>query len=388
MKKFRLLTLAGLLLWALGTGAYAQAGLYSGIYWVDGSILPPPGAPTVTTDGRMVVFYQVSPEAGYAMDVSGTAGLSGRSGEFMLNAMEDWRLSLAPGTYQIAVVNGDDNYGADPVAFTISGNGYDTAPALILAEGAGIQSPEARALPPGLAAEVPVIEKIWFDDTLYQKGLVARGKQAVVTDTPKISVRVTAGNLGIDLNTLAIELDAGSANEEVFTVTASHITTQINSAIGLPIQIDYTFDFAVEGQVLIEDDHTLTFTASNTMGTSSEVASVSVIGGPARIIGTPLTYPSPLHLSQQNSVILQYGLSKDTNIDLYIFDLTGQVVKKISCNAGTEGGSAGGDANPNKVAWNLIADQGTSIGSGIYIWNIVDRDSNKLLGKGKLAAAP
>jgi len=368
--------------------AHAQEDLYTGFYWIDGRILPPPGVPSITTEGRTVVFYETDYNLGYASDVSGPAGLSGRSGEFMLNAMEDWRLNIAPGTYQIATIRGADNYGVDPVAVTVSGNGFDTSPDLVLAYGAGITSPEGRPLPPVLAQELPRIETIWFDGRIYQKGLVARGKQVVVAEQPKIDVKINSGSVGIDTTTLSIRQDEGTANAKTFAISSSHFTSVVRNLANTPIEVDYTFDFGVEGETLTEGDHTLKFTASNSLGSSFEVAYVTVIGGPTRLVGTPLTYPSPLRLSQQNQVVLQYGLSKDANIDIYIFDPSGQVVKKFSFDAGSMGGTAGGDANPNKVIWDTIADQGTRIGTGIYVWTIIDRDSGKNLGYGKLAAAP
>ena len=78
----------------------------------------------------------------------------------------------------------------------------------------------------------------------------------------------------------------------------------------------------------------------------------------------------------------------DIAFDIYIFDITANVVKKLSFNAGEPGGSSGGSANPNKIDWDLMSDHGYKIGAGIYVWNIVDKNKGKIIGKGKLAIFP
>ena len=378
MKRAKALIFLALLL--LGSMAHAQS-VYTGIYWISGTIEADAG---IETNNRMVVFYLTSPEAGYAYDFSGPEGLSGRPKEFMLNAMDDWRMSIAPGHYKIAVVK-QGNYGVDETPIDISGNGYDSI-SLTLAYGAGIASPEARALPPGLAAGVPAYERIWFDDRVYQKTLVEeKGYTTIISQKPKITAWVTAESLAIDPDSVSpIILDEGTAGARNLNLISADITQTS------PTLIEFTYDFEAKGETPLSDgDHTFKFTASNSLGTITETANVSVMALAAtQIVGIPINYPSPVRLSLNTSVTLQYGLTKDTNIDIYIYDLTGTIVKKFSFNAGEPGGSAGGEANPNKVTWNLIADQGGLIGAGIYVWNIVDRDSGKLLGAGKLAAAP
>jgi len=365
---------------------YGQS-LYTAFYWINGTLEAPAENPSLSTENRMVVFYQTSPEAGYAYDFSGTNGLSGRPKEFIINAMDDWRMSIAPGNYKVSVVTGGDNCGVNPTDVAVSGNGWDSAGSLVLAFGAGIASPEARALPPGLAAGVPVYERIWFDGRVYQKALVAKGLETLISAKPKITAKVVA-DLGINPNSISILLDEGTAGAKTFPITSSNFTLIVGDAAN-PTEINYAFDFDIAGETLADGEHEFKFGAGNTLGSTLEIATVNVaVGGPAQLIGTPINYPSPVILSRDTSVTLQYGLTKDTNIDIYIYDLTGTIVKKLSFNAGEPGGSAGGGANPNKVTWNLFTDQGGLIGAGIYVWNIVDRESGKLLGAGKLAAAP
>ena len=371
----------------IASGNLAIAGVpYTAIYWVDGKILPPTDGAKVSTNDRIVILYETTTEAGYADDFSGPSGLSGRSGEFMMNAMEDWRMEIKPGKYKISVAKGSDNYGVDPTDITITGKGYDTAPNLVLAKGAGITPPGTKPFNPPLAGEVPVIESIKFNNRLYQPKLIDNKYEFIVSNQPKIDVKVTAGNIGIDTSTLSILLDEGTANEDNIPIMEDNITTKVGE--NNPVEVDYTLNFVDEAKTLTYGKHTLEFFAGNSIGTTSEIAVVSALSGDVKIIGEVLAYPSPIHLSIDEKVTLQYGLSTNADIDIYIFDITAKIVKKLSFTAGSQGGSAGGTANPNKVEWNLMSDQGYKIGSGIYIWNIVDKNKSKIIGKGKLTTAP
>lgn len=389
MKKFLVVLISALALTGIMlSGAEAQM-LYNGIYWVDGKVLAPTNDPTITINGRDVVVYPATTDAWWADDTSGTTGRSGRNGEFMVNTLADWRTTLTPGSYNIATVTGADNYGANPISLTISGNGWDTSPDLQLTLGGGIGKPKERGVPSWLLAEIPVVKSVWFDGKLYQKKLVegASKLKYVVSNQPKISVQVTAANIGIDKNTLAVVMDEGAAVTKTYTLSQF---SDYSEVLGpqLPKEIDFSVNLKSLGDTIPDGDHAFKFYAGNSVGTTDEVASVSVMGGPVSVIGIPINNPSPLHLASQSSVIFQYGLSKDANIDIFLFDITGQVVKKFAFVAGTVGGQAGGSANPNKVVWDLTTDQGTRLAAGIYLWEIVDHDNKKVIGKGKLAAAP
>jgi len=359
--------------------------VYSPFYWVDGKILPPTQESGVSTDKRIVVFYQTTVESGYASDVSGLSGRSGRSGEFMINAMQDNRLKITPGTYKITVIKADDNYGVNPTDMIITGKGYDAAPNLVLVKEAGISSPPEPPTP--FTGEAPVIESIRFDDRLYQKNLIGKGYEFIASSKPKIEVKITADDTGIDLSTLAFSVDKGSALENNHTISENDILTKVLGTNG-PTEVVYIFNFKDKGETLSDGSHLFEFTAENSVGSTSESSKVSVMSGDTTVIGTPITFPSPILLTEDPKVTLQYELSNDADIDIYIFDITAKVVKKLSFNAGEPGGSSGGSANPNKIDWDLMSDHGYKIGAGIYVWNIVDKNKGKIIGKGKLAIFP
>ncbi|MFH1683878.1 MAG: hypothetical protein ABIA67_03245 [Candidatus Margulisiibacteriota bacterium] len=354
--------------------------VYLGMYWIAGNVSDPD---KVGTDGRQVCFFKELVDnaivGGYSNDSVGPGGLSGKADQYIMNAFQDWRLTVAPGKYYVAIVQGDDGYGADPVEVNVTGIGYDIAGDLILAKGAGIGEPGPRPLP--IAEALPKIEDIRFGKRMYQPALVAKGKEFIVSAQPNISAKVVS-KTGLIVNTIAMVLNEGKPEAKTYSIKVSDI---IHSAgpQELPTEVSFAFDLADTGYTLEEGTSEVTFTAANAFGSTSEVCIVSVSGGEPKA-DQIYTYPSPVHLQSATEAIIQYTLNKDMNVEIYMFDVTGRVVKRFSANEREEGGSAG----VNKVTWNLVTDQGQKVSSGIYVFTLVNRDTKKLLGKGKFTALP
>ncbi|MBU0629859.1 MAG: hypothetical protein KKC80_02940 [Candidatus Margulisbacteria bacterium] len=108
--------------------------------------------------------------------------------------------------------------------------------------------------------------------------------------------------------------------------------------------------------------------------------SAEVSGGPYRVIGDALVFPSPYNRGRDKDLIIQYRLSHDADIDIFVVSVNGDIVKKFIFSAGRAGGTAG----LNKVKWSGRADDGTLPGNGIYVGTIVDRANNQLLKKFKI----
>lgn len=391
MKKIIFMLLAAFVICSAWGGSFDLANaqhVFLRMYWIAGFGSDPDSK---GLDGRQVVFWRGAynpAESAYSDDIMGAAGLSGRAGQFMVNAYQDWRQIVTPGDdWWAAIVKGADNYGADPVRVRLTGAGYDFPDGpLVLALGAGIEAPAGRPLPPWLLALLPKIQKIKFGDRLWQPILVEQGESFIITNQPKISAQVTSP-VALDTSKIVMVLNEGTATTKIYSIKAAHYAG-VKGAEAAPTEINFVYNFAAEKETLPDGDQKITFRAANEYGSVAEVCSVKVMGGEVIIIGTPLTFPSPVRLRAQRSVTIQYGLSRDADIDIYIFDISARVVKKITCNSGQPGGQAGGTANPNKVTWNLQTDQGSLAGSGIYVFNIVDRGRNKVLGKGKLTIVP
>jgi hypothetical protein len=386
MKKFVIISLIAIL--GLGMLAFTFAAkaqmVYLATYWVAGSVSDPDSR---GTEGRRVVFWRDDPleNNGFADDLVGPPGLSGRPNEFMFNAREDWRMYVTSGPHKIAIVNDNPSdpasgYGAGPVDVTITGTGYDIFN-LTLEQGAGIVDPGERAH--GLA---PIIEDVYFGNRKYQWDLAETKEdfEFVISPQPRISAKIVSA-AGLHTNSIFMVVKEGSPEgEESFGLSqASKVTASGPSAA--PTEVDFVIDYFNEGKTLSDGKGIpITFRASNAYGTTTRVARVDVFGGEAGVRGQILTFPSPLRLTAQGELTIQYILTKDVNTNIFIFDVSGRIVKKFVLYARQEGGSAG----LNKVTWNLVTDQGGRVASGIYVISLVNRENGKLLGKGKATFLP
>jgi len=370
----------------LSAGAGAL-NLYPAIYWIAGSVSGPSG---VDVNGRQVVFFK-EPLVNnqivgvYADDLTGPEGLSGQSGRYILNALEGFGMDLRPGTYYAAVVRGEDNYGADPVEVTVTGNGYDFAPELVLAYGAGPAAPAAGAEP------APSI-RVWFDNRLYQSTIYGQEEDKrpfYVSETGDMKIEVDiADPFQLDRTaSYALSVQNPDGGVESFDLSAVP-GFRVSAAEVKPLVIDSPYPKTLAAAEE-EQNYVFTFNARSAgiFGPPAEttlVAAVTVSGGPVRLIGQLLTYPSPVHLKTDNKVTFQFTLNRAAKTDLFVFDASGRVIKKISSNKYEEGGSAG----INKVDWDLITDQGDRVSSGIGVVTLVSSEDNRLLGRGKFTALP
>jgi hypothetical protein len=296
-------------------------------------------------------------------------------------------MPVAPGKYKIAIVKGEDNYGADPVEVNVTGNGYDIAPDLVLAFGKGIDPP------PKPGAEPAPNIKIWFGNRLFQPAIYGTkedGKKPfVVPEKGQIKIEVTVPDpfLLNESSSYTLRMQTPQGEGKIFDLSSlAGVKASVAGVKPLVIETAYPEDLRAEAD---ESVYIFSFSAGTrgTFGTATSVttqAAVTVMGGPLRLIGTPITFPSPARLKTDREAFFQYTLSRGANIDLYMFDVSGRVVKKLSFNEGDEGGSAG----VNKIRWDLITDQGSIVASGIYVFNLVDRSANKSLGRGKFTALP
>ena len=366
------------------TGAASAQPVYMGLYWITGSVSDPD---SVGTEGRQVCFYETLENnaivGGYADDLCGTVGLSGRANQYMINAWEDFRLLIRPGTYYVAIPNDNpadpaNGYGADPVEVTVTGQGYDiVSNNLVLMRGAGIAPPGDRP-----SFGMPHFEDIAFGNRKYQPALVARGQEFIVSAQPRISGRAVS-EYGLNTSSIAMVVGEGTTNAKTYSIAGSYVTQTVGAADS-PTSVAFTVDFLSVGDTLPEGEQKITFRAANAFGSTEEVVAVTVAGGEPRLIGEPITFPSPLHLKTDREVTFQYVLSHDLNTEMFVFDVSGRIVLRRPFNARQEGGSAGF----NKVTWNLYTDQGSLVSSGIYVFTLVNRESGKLLGKGKFTALP
>ncbi len=399
MRKFVSL-LVGLFLIAGAAACFGQYALsFYPTYWIIGTVNDAPDGRSA--NGYRAYFYHTIPEYSsgfYAFDTVGAAGGSGLANRFMLNTFSLGISSLnVGGTYYVGIPNDNpDNpsagYGADPVAVTISGTGVDnitTALALSLGGGAMLPPPPAPAIP---REPSPTIN-VWFGKRLYQPAIYGRKedgkKQFVVSEKGDLKIEVNIPDPFLLNESASYALRVQTPQGETRTFDLSALAGMKASAVGIkPLVIEAGYPEELRA---VEDESVYTFTfnaaSRGTLGPAtavSTVCAVTVMGGPTKILDIPIAFPSPLHLKTDREVNFQYTLSKNANVDIYIYDISARMVKKFVCNAGEEGGNAG----VNKVKWNLQTDQGTLVASGIYVLTFVERDSGKLLARGKFTALP
>ncbi|MBI5399263.1 hypothetical protein HZB07_01410, partial [Candidatus Saganbacteria bacterium] len=352
---------------------------YTGLYWINGAVTV--GDSGAAANGRHVIFFQQLEGrnilGGWADDTSGPTGLSGRPAEFALNALQDWRLNIQPGNYFLAIPQGEDGFGADPVRVAVSGRGFDTQNiALVKGGGAGLIVPTTRP-----AFGLPEISNVYIGRRLYQRSLVTPEKPFIAAAQPKIAARA-ASSFGIVRDSLAMTLPVMSSTGTIAKSYAlgAGLSAITAAAADVLAPVDFSVDLYDLHDRLPEGDQDITITAANAFGSTSEVFRVQVRGGKAALIGTPITFPSPLNLATDTKVTFQYTLSQDVPVEMFVFDISGRIVWRKLNNAREEGGSAG----INKFDWNLMTDQGGKISAGIYICTLVNKDNGELLGKVKL----
>lgn len=347
-----------------------RSGVFFPFYWVFGEAES--SVPSISVDDRLVVIYEGSADTidtlyGYAI-ISNSKFVSN---PFLTNI-------LVPGnTYKVAIAQGDDGYGAEPVDITISGLGYDMLGSkLVLAYGAGPTAPGGEPAP---------TIKLWFGNRLYQPQIYNDNNPFIVAPDPLIQAKISIEEpyaVASDINAYSIVIDPGT-RDLTLDLTSANMTAQSMAAGDLKA---FTLEYALsESEQLSEGKHLVRVTAQSAgttalPSTATYLATVEVMGGPVRLIGTPITYPSPYSISKDGTVTIQYGLSSDANLEIYLIGVSGQRIRHWVINAGEEGGSAG----INKITWNGKTDQGYLAGNAIYVGTIVARDEGRLLGKFKL----
>jgi len=233
---------------------------------------------------------------------------------------------------------------------------------------------------------LPSIE-VRFGKRLYQER--PDGKKFVISERPDISVTVSAAEgtaLSSKIDEYSIELNPGTPLSKQLTLTQD-MAQQVYASGSNKIQT-YSINYAYPENVaaLANGANIFKFgakTAGSEFGIASvatSYATVEVAGGPLAVLDIPITYPSPFDMRTQSTVTIQYTLSQNADIDIYVIDVGGSRVKRFNCDSGAEGGSAG----INKITWDGRNPMGMQVGNGIYVGTIVARQEGRLLAKFKL----
>lgn len=129
--------------------------------------------------------------------------------------------------------------------------------------------------------------------------------------------------------------------------------------------------------------YTARITATSVYGTTSvkELTGL-VVADKLQVTSAMVAYPTAILRSSilaqgHTAVQMAYQLSKNGSVSMVIYNTAGQVIYRGDYTPGTNGGSAG----PNAVSWDGYTVAGVPAARGLYIVQLIDRDSRRLLGK-------
>jgi hypothetical protein len=333
--------------------------------------------------GRQVVFFRDYNTSGTVSDY--TTATVEPDGTFNVSAAANLNilpLKVGTVTYHVAVVKDAQGYGAGPVDFKLSGLGFERDKAMTIAQGAGVTLSNGELVEPSPSIEV------WFDNRLYQPALVTPDNPFIVTESPKLKVDITIQDryaLPGTLKDYSIVLDPGTSGSQALDLSAATASKVAAAGMTLEQLKSMSLEYAMTN-ALSSGQHSFLVTAHSlgTLGTisnASQTATVEVMAGPVRLIGTPITFPSPFSIDKDKMVTIQYTLSKSAAIEIILTDISGRRIKNFEFSSGSEGGSAG----VNKVAWDGKTDLGPLAGNGIYVGLIVAKDEGRKLGSVKVS---
>jgi hypothetical protein len=321
---------------------------------------PPPPPPPVTT-----TISTTSTTAGVGATTTTGAGTTTTAGAGATTTTLPYILLSFPLTADLA------KSPVYSVGFRVYENGKEIGPA----------SAEAKNLALYFRFPMPRITDVRFGERLYQKGLVAKGEKFVVSATPKLSAKVES-DYAISAAGVSITAQGSDSGALKNTMNISEVNqTSVNAVAGEVRGFSFAYDVPAERR-LAEGDNIMTISAADSLGAvTTETFAVTVMGGPLQVIGPVLVYPAPFSITKHGQCEIQYVLSRDADLELYIIAGTAQTIKKFSLFAGQNGGAAG----YNKVIWDGVTDFGIRAGNAVYVGSIVSRYDGKLLAQFKFS---
>ncbi len=118
----------------------------------------------------------------------------------------------------------------------------------------------------------------------------------------------------------------------------------------------------------LDSTYTIVFSADDGHGGTGEASvQITVETKPHRDdIGQ--NFPNPFVVSEHDSTFFPFELSSSTNVEIWIFNLAGELVKKLSGEYGY--GHWGVDEKDQLLFWDGKNEDGEYVGSGIYLYRV------------------
>jgi hypothetical protein len=115
-------------------------------------------------------------------------------------------------------------------------------------------------------------------------------------------------------------------------------------------------------------------TAGSTLNNAFEIKAYSFD------LSLAVNFPNPFDPARERTTVV-YGLTKDADINAYIFTITGDLIWNNNFMAGSNGGRAG----ENSFTWDGTSAFGGMMSNGVYLLHLVEKATGKTVAKGKIA---
>jgi hypothetical protein len=172
------------------------------------------------------------------------------------------------------------------------------------------------------------------------------------------------------------------------TVTPTNVRGEVFLSRIVPVNLNRKVD---NGQPLPSKLQVVHFGLKATGANANSVSNGTLSANPSpqddsniepAIQGQLLNYPNPFSQARQHTTI-RYNLSKDLDIDLYIYDMQAHLIFAGHYPSGTRGGMKGLN---NDLILDRSTLNGLSLTAGVYFYYVVYRGA--VLGKSKMAVFP
>jgi hypothetical protein len=202
--------------------------------------------------------------------------------------------------------------------------------------------------------------------TLYVNDkLIADGDR--ISYAPRIRAQISDKS-GIDPASIKMTIDGQVQESYSLQTTQAQASSQVTA-----------YAVNLNNQRLAPGKHSIEFEARDSHGKKATLKVENLdVSDTVAVEGQTFTYPNPFGPGDGLTLKIAYTLDNDADINIYIYDLTGRLVQKIFCPAGTQGGWVG----ENDVPWDGKDAFGTILGNGAYIYTVT---ANKVLAFGGFA---
>lgn len=105
------------------------------------------------------------------------------------------------------------------------------------------------------------------------------------------------------------------------------------------------------------------------------IFAIAAFKAPASTLTGTVNYPNPFAAGTESTTIA-YTLTKDSEVTIRIFNLIGDLVRKLEFAAGSEGGKGAENGYTNRISWNGRNADGMIVANGTYICRIIAEASD------------